>query len=126
LVNSAPLIGGLMLIVAGAYQWSAIKEACLSQCRSPMRFFMTYWKDGTYGALHMGIRHGLFCAGCCWALMALMFVGGTMNLIWMAVLTAIMLLERIIPQGRALGRFAGGVFVIWGLMLLGVGLINYL
>lgn len=126
LINSAPLVGGVMLVLAGAYQWSVIKEACLSQCRSPMRFFMTYWRDGTSGALQMGMRHGLYCAGCCWALMALMFVGGTMNLIWMAVLTVIMLLERVLPRGEAFGRFAGGVLVIWGLMLLVVGFNNYL
>ncbi len=122
LINSAPIVGGILLISAGAYQWSPIKEACLSQCRSPMRFFMTYWREGTLGATVMGIRHGLYCVGCCWAIMALMFVGGSMNLIWMAVLTVVMLLERILPQGKRFGQFTGVIFVLWGLLLLSFGI----
>jgi len=125
LINSTPVVGGGLLILSGLYQWSALKEACLSECRSPMRFFMNYWREGTTGALVMGARHGLYCVGCCWALMALMFVGGTMNLIWMAVLTVLMLLERILPSGRTFGRYAGGVLVVWGLMLLSTGFINF-
>ncbi len=122
LMSFAPLAGGAVLILAGAYQWSALKEACLSQCRSPMRFFMSHWRDGNFGALRMGARHGIYCAGCCWALMALMFVGGTMNLIWMALLTAAMLIEKVTPRAKLYGRIAGGLFIVWGVLLSAVGL----
>jgi len=114
LAHTMPIIGGGLLVMAGLYQWSALKAACLSQCRSPMRFFMVHWRDGRWGAFRMGIRHGVFCAGCCWALMVLMFVGGAMNLVWMAILTIIMLLEKVLPRGDVFGRVMGVVFVVWG------------
>lgn len=133
--TSMPLVGGGLLILAGFYQWSALKAACLSQCRSPLRFFMTHWRDGRRGAFRMGLRHGVFCVGCCWALMALMFVGGAMNLVWMAVLTVIMLLEKVLPQkvlqqgkhsanldmdmARVFVHGTGIIFVMWGVVLLG-------
>jgi len=117
LASTAPLVGGGLLVMAGLYQWSALKAACLSQCRSPMRFFMVHWRDGRMGAFRMGLRHGVFCAGCCWALMVLMFVGGAMNLVWMAVLTIIMLLEKVLPRGDVFGRALGVVFVVWGVAL---------
>lgn len=117
LANSAPLVGGGLLVLAGLYQWSALKAACLSQCRSPMRFFMVHWRDGRMGGFRMGMRHGVFCVGCCWALMVLMFVGGTMNLVWMAVLTVVMLLEKVLPRGDVFGRVLGGIFVVWGIAL---------
>jgi len=135
--TTMPFIGGVLLVLAGLYQWSALKAACLSQCRSPMRFFMTHWRDGGAGAFAMGLRHGVFCVGCCWALMALMFVGGTMNLVWMALLTIVMLLEKVLPQtvlswgalpsgDRSFAfnaayifvRGTGIVFVVWGMVLL--------
>lgn len=128
LVSTAPVIGGVLLVFAGLYQWSALKAACLSQCRSPMRFFMTHWHDGRFGAFRMGLRHGLFCVGCCWALMALMFVGGTMNLVWMAVLTVVMLLEKVLPERNRVARVfshgAGVVFIAWGGLLLVSGLLE--
>jgi len=128
LVSTAPVLGGGLLIFAGWYQWSTLKDACLSQCRSPMRFFMTHWRDGSLGAFRMGLRHGLFCVGCCWALMALMFVGGTMNLVWMAVLTVIMLLEKVLPDhnrmARVFSRGAGVVFIAWGVVLSASGLLE--
>ncbi|NQV47004.1 MAG: DUF2182 domain-containing protein [Rhodospirillaceae bacterium] len=138
--TSMPLVGGVLLILAGLYQWSALKAACLSQCRSPMRFFMTHWRNGRRGAFRMGLRHGVFCVGCCWALMALMFVGGTMNLVWMAVLTIIMLLEKVLPQkvlqqanhsasldmdmARVFVHGTGIIFVVWGVVLLISGFIQ--
>lgn len=118
LIETTPIVGALVLIVAGLYQWSALKEACLSQCRSPMRFFLTHWREGAGGAVRMGMRHGLYCAGCCWALMAVMFVGGTMNLVWMAVLTVVMLLEKIMPKGQLFGRAVGVALVMWGFGLV--------
>ncbi len=133
LIDAAPLIGGVMLVLAGLYQWSALKQACLSQCRSPMRFFMSNWRDGSTGAFRMGLHHGLYCVGCCWAMMALMFVGGVMNLVWMAVLTLVMLLEKIAPGGKegdvsgkpgmsgVITHGVGIVFVTWGVLLLVTG-----
>jgi predicted metal-binding membrane protein len=118
LVESAPLMGAAVLIAAGLYQWSALKEACLSQCRSPMRYFLLHWREGTGGAVRMGMSHGLYCAGCCWALMAVMFVGGTMNLVWMTVLTVIMLLEKIMPKGQVFGRVVGVALALWGFGLV--------
>jgi predicted metal-binding membrane protein len=96
-MRMAPLAGGLLLIAAGIYQVTPLKQACLTQCRSPLGYFMTEWRSGTRGALVMGLNHGAFCVGCCWMLMALMFVAGVMNLVWAAALTIFVLLEKATP-----------------------------
>lgn len=93
-------IGGLTLALAGAYQFSALKDACLRQCRHPGPFLLHHYQRGVRGALALGARHGVFCLGCCWALMLLMFAVGTANLIWMALLTAITVHEKTHPRGR--------------------------
>jgi predicted metal-binding membrane protein len=111
--TSLPLAGGL-LVIAGIYQWTPIKEACLTGCRSPMGFLMAEWRPGRRGALAMGWRHGWNCAGCCWATMTLMFVLGVMNLLWMAALTALCLIEKVAPAGDRIGRIAGIGFIGWG------------
>lgn len=90
-----PLLGGTFLIIAGAFQFSDLKQACLNKCRSPLSFLMTEWREGNSGALIMRLRHGAYCTGCCWALMLLMFVGGVMSLVWMAGLAAYFLAEKI-------------------------------
>jgi predicted metal-binding membrane protein len=95
-----------------------LKEACLTGCRSPMGFLMAAWRPGRRGAFVMGLRHGWNCAGCCWATMALMFVLGVMNLLWMAALTALCLIEKIAPAGDRIGRIAGVGFIGWGGWLL--------
>ena len=122
LLDVAPVVGAVVLIMAGLYQWSALKEACLSQCRSPMKYFLLHWHEGKTGAVRMGMQHGLYCAGCCWALMAIMFVGGTMNVVWMAILSVIMLVEKILPKGQVFGQNFSGVIgvalVVWGLSLI--------
>jgi predicted metal-binding membrane protein len=105
---------GFLLLLAGVYQLTPLKQACLRQCRSPLDFLTRYWRAGSIGALGLGLRHGLFCLGCCWAVMALLFAVGVMNLRWVAALTLFVLLEKILPHGRFLGR-AGGV----GLVLCG-------
>ncbi len=102
-----PLLAGGLLITAGAFQFSRLKQACLSKCRSPLSFLMTEWREGTAGALVMGIRHGAFCTGCCWALMLLMFVGGVMNLAWMAALALFFLAEKLLPGGEWISRLTG-------------------
>ncbi|MCB1366346.1 MAG: DUF2182 domain-containing protein [Rhodobacteraceae bacterium] len=106
----------LLLAGAGAYQFSTIKDACLSQCRAPLMFFMQHWTPGVAGALRMGLRLGAVCVGCCWALMSLGFVGGVMNLGWMGVATLLMTLEKLPEIGRLVTRplgiilLAGAVF----------------
>ncbi len=116
-----PLAGGLLLIAAGIYQFTPLKQACLTQCRSPLGFFMTQWRSGARGALAMGLNHGVFCVGCCWMLMALMFVAGVMNLAWAVALTIFVLLEKAAPWGGAVARASGAVMVASGLALAALG-----
>ncbi len=121
--RGAALAGGLLL-GAGAFQLTPLKQACLRRCRSPLLFLMRAWRPGAWGGLRMGIAHGGFCVGCCWALMALMFVGGTMNLLWAAGLMLLMLAEKVLPQGQRLGHAVGVGLVGWGIYELGTGLIR--
>jgi predicted metal-binding membrane protein len=118
LVMTSPIGGGLLLLAAGIFQWTPLKSTCLTQCRSPLGFIMTEWRDGAWGALVMGLRHGSYCVGCCWGLMALLFVAGVMNLLWVAVIAAVVLVEKVLPRGEVVGRLAGGVLVLAGLVLL--------
>lgn len=113
----APLAGGMILALAGAYQLSPLKRRCLRQCQSPLGFLMTHWRDGRAGAIAMGLRHGAFCVGCCWMLMALLFVAGVMNLLWVAVLAAFVLLERATRWGEALATASGFALIAGGLAL---------
>lgn len=117
MTSSSPYLAGAILILAGAYQLTPWKGACLTQCRSPLGFLMSNWRDGRLGALQMGIRHGAYCLGCCWALMCVLFVVGVMNLIWVATLTAFVLLEKIGPAGTVVARAAGAVMVLAGILL---------
>lgn len=109
-----PAAAGALLVAAGLFQWSPLKRACLSHCRSPFHFFSTRWREGTAGALRMGLGHGLYCVGCCWLLMALLFVAGVMNLAWVAALAALVLLEKLAPGGPLVGRVVGLGLVAWG------------
>jgi len=109
-----PWLGGGLLVTAGVFQFSGLKDACMTRCRSPLSFLMTEWRDGVGGALMMGVRHGAFCTGCCWALMLLMFVGGVMNLLWMAALTVYFLAEKLLPYPAVVGRITGAVLAIAG------------
>jgi predicted metal-binding membrane protein len=115
---ASPLLGGGLLVAAGLYQWMPLKGACLSQCRSPLGFFAAEWREGARGALTMGMRHGAFCVGCCWLLMALLFVSGVMNVLWVAGIAGFVLVEKLVPAGRALGRVAGLALVAWGVRLM--------
>ena len=105
---------GAVLVAAGAYQWTPLKLACLRRCQSPLAFLIEHWREGRRGSLSMGLRHGLFCAGCCWALMLLLFVGGLMDLLWIAGIAIYVLLEKTVPAGPWLGRAAGLLLVAWG------------
>jgi predicted metal-binding membrane protein len=111
------VIGGLTLVGAGIYQLTPLKYLCLSQCRSPLGFFLESWRDGYMGAFRMGVRHGLFCLGCCWSLMVVLFVVGTMNLVWMGLLSAVIFAEKIIPYGVEMGKASGIVLIALGLAL---------
>ncbi|WP_428625241.1 DUF2182 domain-containing protein [Sedimenticola sp.] len=119
MVGANPLFNGSILILAGLYQWSKLKDVCLTHCRTPLQFFLSSWQSGSRGALRMGAKHGAYCVGCCWALMLLMFFFGLMNLIWIAALSIIMLSEKILPKGELFGKGVGILFFIWGLLILG-------
>ena len=114
MVGTSPLLGGGLLVAAGTFQWSRAKNVCLTNCRTPLGFLMSEWRDGRRGALVMGLRHGFFCLGCCWMLMALLFVLGVMNILWIAALAGFVLVERIAPAGHLISRIAGLIFVGWG------------
>lgn len=109
-------LGALVLITAGLYQWTPIKEACLKNCQSPLGFIQRHggFRQTPLGALSIGFQHGLYCIGCCWALMALLFVGGVMNIRWIAALTVFVLLEKVIPFGRIVPRLSGTALMLWG------------
>lgn len=110
-------VGGATLVGAGLFQLTPLKTACLSRCRSPLMLLMTRWRGGRHGAFLMGLDHGIFCLGCCWALMLVMFAAGVMNLLWMAALTVLMALEKVVPRGELLARGAGWALVVTGLWL---------
>jgi predicted metal-binding membrane protein len=113
-----PIAGAAILAVAGIYQLTPLKNACLAHCRSPVGFFMTEWRGGAGGALMMGLKHGAFCIGCCWMLMALLFVAGVMNLLWIAALAAIVLIEKVTPWGAAVARVSGVAMIASAAALL--------
>jgi predicted metal-binding membrane protein len=110
-------VAGGILVAAGAYQLTPVKGACLTRCRSPLGFLLTNWRDGALGALQMGLRHGVYCLGCCWLLMCLLFVVGVMNLMWVAALTAFVLVEKIGPFGLIVARVAGAIMIVFGIFV---------
>jgi predicted metal-binding membrane protein len=109
------VLAGAVLVGAGVYQWSPLKRTCLAHCRSPLAFVMTHWREGASGAFAMGAQHGLYCVGCCAVLMLLLFVGGVMNLGWIAGIAAFVLVEKFVPAGHWVSRGAGALLVVWGL-----------
>jgi predicted metal-binding membrane protein len=117
LLSVRPLAAAAILVFAGFYQLSPVKDTCLDKCRCPMGFFLANWRDGPRGAVMMGLHHGLFCVGCCWMLMLIMFVGGAMSVMTMALLTTVILAERILPAGPWVARIPGIGLIAWGLAL---------
>jgi predicted metal-binding membrane protein len=107
MVGTSPVLGSVLLVMAGIYQWTPFKQACLRHCRTPLQFLLTYWQDGAAGAFLIGLRHGAYCLGCCWLLMAVLFAVGVMNLAWIATLSVFVLLEKIIPRGLWVAKLAG-------------------
>lgn len=113
-----PAVGGTLLVIAGLFQLSPWKESCLRGCRTPFGFLVAEWRDGLRGALGMGIRHGAFCLGCCWLLMGVLFVVGTMHLGWMAGLAVFVLVEKIAPRRLRIGQVGATVLIGWGTFTL--------
>ena len=117
--STLPLVGGFFLAGAGVFQWTPLKHACLRRCRTPLGFLMTEWREGRRGAFIMGLRHGTFCVVCCWALMALLFVLGVMNLVWVAALAAFVLLEKVAPSRLRVSHVSGTFLIVWGAWMIG-------
>ena len=119
MMNSrSSLTSGIILVVAGIYQWTPAKDACLNFCRTPLGFLMSEWREGRVGALVMGVKHGAFCVGCCWALMLVLFAVGVMNMLWVALIAAFVLIEKVTPFPRYLRLLSGLALVAWGAVLV--------
>ncbi|HEX7890207.1 MAG TPA: DUF2182 domain-containing protein [Ramlibacter sp.] len=118
IVSTSPLLTALLLLIGGIYQFMPLKRTCLGKCRTPVAFLLGDWRPGVRGAFAMGWRHGLHCLGCCWALMALLFVGGAMNLAWVAALTVVVGIEKMAPHGERLALVLGAALIAAGLFRL--------
>ncbi|MBA2442789.1 MAG: DUF2182 domain-containing protein [Rubrobacter sp.] len=118
LASTSPILGGVLLLAAGTYQWTPLKYACLRHCRSPLGFILNDWREGRRGVFLMGLKHGSYCVGCCWFLMALLFVAGVMNLLWVAAIAGFVLLEKVAPAGHRVGRAAGVLLVGGGMWMI--------
>jgi predicted metal-binding membrane protein len=119
MATTSAIVGGLLLVAAGVFQWTPLKRICLANCRSPLSFLLTRWRDDVAGVFTMGIQHGLYCVGCCWMLMTILFVAGVMNLAWVAAIAILVLLEKVVPAGERIGRIVGVALVISGLLMIG-------
>lgn len=118
MASASPELSAAILVCAGVYQWSPLKKACLRKCQNPMEFFITRWRPGAHGAFRMGVEHGMYCVGCCWMLMALLFVAGVMNLLWIALIAGFVLAEKVLPSSRITSAIASIALVLSGLVLL--------
>lgn len=120
LANS--VLAGVVLLAAGIYQWTPLKTACLRHCRSPLDFILFRWREGRIAAYSSGAGHGLFCLGCCWMLMALLFVGGIMSVVWIGAIALLVLVEKTLPWGEHTSRLAGGALAAWGIGTLAMAI----
>lgn len=111
--SKSAVLSAIVLALAGLYQFSSLKRACLRQCRAPAGFLVAHWRPGVAGSFLLGARHGMVCVGCCWLLMALLFVGGVMNVVWIAALSCFVFAEKILPGGERIGRALGVVLIAW-------------
>ena len=121
MVSTSPILGGALLLIAGIFQFTPLKHACLTRCRSPLGFLLNEWREGTQGAFVMGLKNGNYCVICCWVLMSLMFVAGVMSLLWMAIIAVFVLVEKVAPAGRWVSRISGFLLVLWGSWMLLIG-----
>jgi predicted metal-binding membrane protein len=119
MATASSKVGGVFLIAAGIYQWTPLKEACLRQCQAPIAFLSSHggFRSDPFGALRLGIEHGIYCLGCCWALMALLFVGGVMNIAWIGGIAILILIEKTVPTGRLIPRLCGALLAAAGIWL---------
>ena len=117
MAGTSRALGAALFAAAGAYQVTPLKHACLHHCRSPIHFVVGHWRPGTAGALRMGVEHGAYCVGCCWFLMGLLFVGGVMNLLWVAVIAAFVLAEKVAPRGELVARASGALMLAFAAYL---------
>jgi predicted metal-binding membrane protein len=124
MATTSTVVGGLLFVAAGSYQWTRLKDACLIQCQKPFAFLMRHggFRGDALGSLMLGVRHGAYCVGCCWALMALLLVGGVMNVLWIALLALLILLEKVAPFGRQIALLAGVVLIAAGMWLFSMGM----
>jgi predicted metal-binding membrane protein len=118
MVSRSPALGAGLLFAAGVYQLTPFKNGCLEHCRAPAHFISENWRPGAAGAFRMGLVHGAYCLGCCWILMGLLFLGGVMNLLWIAAITLFVLLEKVVPAGPLAGRLAGLAMIAAAVLLL--------
>jgi predicted metal-binding membrane protein len=118
MVGTSSAVNGVVLIAAGIYQWHPWKASCLQHCQAPATFLTRHKRPGLSGAFLMGLHHGAFCLGCCWLLMLLLFVGGVMNLLWIALLAVFVLVEKLVPWGANFGRISGALMLLAGLVLI--------
>jgi predicted metal-binding membrane protein len=118
MASTSMILGGALLVAAGAWQLTPLKAACLRHCRGPLHFITQRWRNGRGGAFRMGVEHGAYCLGCCWFLMGLLFYGGVMNLYWIAGLAAFVALEKTVPAGHWIGRLTGVGLVAWGATMI--------
>ena len=118
MASGSAVLAALLLIAAGLYQWTPWKQACLRHCRSPIEFLTRYWRQGAFGPMRAGAWHGTFCLGCCWMLMGLLFVGGLMNMFWIAGLALLVLIEKLFPYGRRVSQITGVALISWGVFVL--------
>ena len=118
MMSNSSILGGVILVAAGVFQFTPLKNACLTHCRSPLSYLLTDWREEKFGAFVMGLKHGAYCTGCCWILMLLLFLGGVMNLFWIAAISIFVLLEKILPKGLLFGKIAGVILIIWAVRML--------
>jgi predicted metal-binding membrane protein len=119
MATAVPSLAGGILLAAGLYQLTPLKQACLRRCRSPVAFLAAHWRPGSAGAFRLGLAHGAYCVGCCWFLMALLFVGGVMNPFWIGAIALYVLAEKLAPRGHLLSRLSGLLLAGMGLIMLG-------
>jgi predicted metal-binding membrane protein len=126
MASASPLFSGVVFIAAGFYQFSALKHACVTQCQHPFRFFFANWTAEPRGVFRLGLRQGLYCLGCCWAMMLLMFVVGVMNVVWMAALGAVMAIEKLNTTERFSRVLGVGFIIIGAALIVSAAMANWL
>ena len=118
MITTSKILGGVVLMLAGVFQFTPLKNTCLRYCRTPIGFIHQHWKDGKSGALQMGVQNGIYCLGCCWILMLLLFVSGIMNILWIAIISLFVLIEKIASSAKPISLIAGIALIAYGILIL--------